>query len=252
MIELTEEIINKINYDEYFIENKIIDKDLDFYNKTGKEHYRLLSYLSSLYDNCNIIDIGTHQGYSALALSYNSTNTIYSFDIENFVIDENIIDKNNIVFIIENIFQDNIDNKWKKLILNSKFIFIDIAPHQGILEYNLYLFLLKNNYSGFLICDDIWYFKEMRDNFWYKLNQDYCYDLTEFGHWSGTGLITFNENYKFQKKDVSNWTLVTAYFDLTKMSDASEKIKQRDSDYYLNNSISTLFLPYNFNYYIIL
>ena len=57
--------------------------------------------------------------------------------------------------------------------------------------------------------------------------------------------ITFNENYKFQKKDVSNWTLVTAYFDLTKMPDASESIKQRDSDYYFKNSVSTLFLPYN-------
>ena len=192
MIELTEELINKINYDEFFIENnKIIDKALDFYGKPGKEHYRLLSYLSSLYDNCNIIDIGTHEGYSALALSYNSTNTVYTFDIEKFIIDENIINKNNINFIIENIFNgdDNIiHDKWKELILNSKFIFLDMEPHMGIMEYNFYLFLLKNNYSGFLICDDIWYFKEMRDNFWYKLNQDYCYDLTEFGHWSGTGI----------------------------------------------------------------
>jgi predicted O-methyltransferase YrrM len=251
MIELTEEIINKINYDEYFIEkNKIVDKSLDFYNKTGKDHYRLLSYLSSLYNNCNIIDIGTNKGYSALALSYNSTNTIYTFDSKNLVCDENIRNKNNINFNIENIFEEDVDNinindKWKEIILNSKFIFLDIEPHKGIIEYKFYLFLLKNKYSGFLVCDDIWYFKEMRDNFWYKLNQDYCYDLTEFGHWSGTGIITFNENYKFQKKDVSNWTLVTAYFDLTKMSDASASIKQRDSEYYFKNSLSTLFLPYN-------
>ena len=55
----------------------IVDKcDTEFYGSIGKEHYKLLSYLSTLFNNSIIIDIGTHRGSSALALSYNSTNII--------------------------------------------------------------------------------------------------------------------------------------------------------------------------------
>jgi len=44
---------------------------------------------------------------------------------------------------------------------------------------------------------------------------------------------------------MANWTLVTAYFDLTKMEDASAEIKNRDFNYYLNHSSQTLELDYN-------
>ena len=81
----------------------------------------------------------------------------------------------------------------------------------------------------------------MRDNFWYKIP----YELTSLGHWSGTGIINFNSKSTFLKHDNSSWTLVTAYFDLTKYKDASAEINKRDFNYYLENSISTLALPYN-------
>jgi hypothetical protein len=29
----------------------------------------------------------------------------------------------------------------------------------------------------------------MRNNFWYKIEDQYKYDLTEYGHWSGTGIV---------------------------------------------------------------
>jgi hypothetical protein len=48
-----------------------------------------------------------------------------------------------------------------------------------------------------------------------------------------------------EKPDVSNWTLVTAYFNLTKCPDASQKIIERNANYYMHHSISTLSLPYN-------
>ena len=47
----------------------------------GKEHYRLLSYISTLYNNENIFDIGTYKGFSSIALGYNPTNKIVSYDI---------------------------------------------------------------------------------------------------------------------------------------------------------------------------
>jgi hypothetical protein len=122
---------------------------------------------------------------------------------------------------------------------------MDVDPHNGNMELDMYNYLKKINYKGFVICDDIWYFKEMRDNFWYKIEDEYRYDLTDIGHWSGTGIVTFNKSISFPKYNVSNWTLVTGYFNLTNCPDASDEIKKRDKNYYLQSSLSTLSLPHN-------
>jgi predicted O-methyltransferase YrrM len=74
----------------------------EFFQKPGKEHYRFLSYISTLFNNTTIIDIGSHRGSSALALSYNSTNTIHSFDIVSNVVNEKLKAVENIQFHIEN------------------------------------------------------------------------------------------------------------------------------------------------------
>jgi hypothetical protein len=120
-----------------------------------------------------------------------------------------------------------------------------VDPHNGFMEMDFYNFLKKIDYQGFVICDDIWYFKEMRDNFWLKLEDKYKYDITNFGHFSGTGIFTFNPEIRFEKPDISNWTLVTAYYNLTKCPDASTEIMKRDKDYYFGHSIATLCFPYN-------
>lgn len=217
----------------------------DFYESPGNQHYQLLAYLSSLFNNANIIEIGTHVGESAVALSYNKNNTIYTFDIIDKVSSEKK-EINNIHFIIDDIMTSvESRNKWKEIVLSSAFIFLDVDPHNGLMEYDFYLFLKENHYKGIVVCDDIWYFKDMRDNFWYRIPYNYRYDISHFGHWSGTGIITFNENIKFHKNDNSDWTLVTAYFNLTKCPDASEEICKRDKSYYFSHSISTLSLPYN-------
>jgi hypothetical protein len=217
----------------------------DFYKKPGEQHYRLLAYFSTLFNNINIIEIGTHVGESAIALSYNENNTVYTFDIIN-KISEDKKSRYNINYIIDDIMtNDESRNKWKDIILSSAFIFLDVDPHNGIMEYEFYLFLKENNYQGFVICDDIWYFKDMRDNFWYKIEDNFKYDISYLGHWSGTGIFTFNNNIKFNKNDNSNWTLFTSYFNLTKCPDASQEICKRDKAYYFSHSISTLTLPYN-------
>lgn len=216
----------------------------EFFGDCGKEHYRLLSYLSTLFNNTTIIEIGTHKGKSSLALSYNETNTIHTFDIVELVTNTKIKSTTNIQFHIENLFEKDIQDKWVEVILKSPFIFLDVDPHNGHMEFELYQYLEKINYPGFVVCDDIWYFKEMRDNFWYKIPDEVKYDLTDFGHFSGTGIFSFNKEISFFKRDNSNWTLVSAYFNLTKCSDASESILKRDATYYLNSSISTLSLPY--------
>jgi len=180
-----------------------------------------------------------------LALSYNENNTIHTFDIVNNITNIKIQTKSNIKFYYDDLFNESIFEQYKDLILNSAFIFLDVDPHNGTMEYYLYNKLKNLNYQGFIICDDIWLFKDMRNNFWYKIEPMYKSDITYLGHFSGTGIINFNKNNIFPTYDNSNWTLITAYFNLGNCSDASNEIKQRDKNYYFNSALSTLCLPYN-------
>lgn len=239
---LTLQNINSLKINDFF--NNIALGN-DFYNEPGKEHYRLLSYFSSLFNNSNIIEIGTHLGESAIALSYNEKNTVYTFDIIDKIKPDKKLRKN-IQYIIDDIMTNDLSRtKWSEIVLSSSFIFLDVDPHNGYMEYDFYLYLKENNYKGFVICDDIWYFKNMRDNFWYKIEDEYKYDISDLGHWSGTGIFTFNKEFKFRKNELSNWTLFTSYFNLTKCLDTSDEINKRNKNYYLSHSLSTLSLPYN-------
>jgi hypothetical protein len=241
---ITKKLVSSINLDQFKYVNNIGN---EFFLESGVEHYKLLSYMSTLFNNCNIFDIGTHKGESATALSYNKSNTIYTFDIENRIVNKNNPD--NIIFNYVNIFEDSVRDGWKDKLLNSPLIFLDIDPHNGILEYEFYLFLKENNYQGMLVIDDIWYFKNMRNNLWYKIETEYKLDITHMGHWSGTGVVQFNKKYDFEiltnRINPTSPTLVTAYFDLTKMKDASTEINKRPSEHYLENSYTTLNLDYD-------
>jgi hypothetical protein len=241
---ITEELISQIPFDEFY--KTIISKEVhkEFYNHCGKEHYRLLAYVSSLFNNSTIFDIGTHQGLSAVSLAYNSTNTIHTFDIDKH--DLQFVDNiDNIHFHSDNIFERDVFMKWAPTILTCPFIFIDIDPHNGEIENELINLLKEINYQGFVIWDDIYYFKEMRNNFWNKIPDNIKYDLTLLGHFSGTGITTFNPNITFNKNDTQNWTLVTAYFDLTQFDDATSDIKERNNAHYLSHARFTLSSPYN-------
>jgi len=242
------ESILAIDYDRFrpFFTNDIPSETTnDFHAKPGKEHFRLLAYLASLFRDSTIINIHTNGGYEALSLSYEPTNTVLSFGSMERVNNASIRGRENIQFYTENILDPVIQKKWRDAFLQSAFIFVDIEPHDGETEYGLYKFLYDIDYKGFIVYDDIWYFKSMRNNLWYKIPESQRYDLTEVGHWSGCGVVSFNNAIQFDKRDNSNWTLVTAYFNLTKCSDASPEICARDKNYYFSHAISTLSLPYN-------
>lgn len=223
----------------------------------GKEHYKLLSFLAQKYQGKTIIDVGTHRGASALALSSNSANHVQSFDIVDQV-DPELKKIKNITFNLDNLWDLKIREKWKETLLSSPLIFLDVDPHNGKMELEFYEFLKQHDYQGILICDDIWYFKEMRDHFWYHVPTDHKCDVTKFGHWSGTGLISFNKHLighfrhltlpnleKERIKSARAWTFVTAYFDLTKCSDASQAINDRPNTFYLNAANTTMSLDAN-------
>jgi hypothetical protein len=215
-----------------------LSSHVEFCEVEGREHYRLLAQLSSQFYGKTIINIGTHCGMSALALSYNSTNTVLSFDIVDKI---GRPQRENIHYIVDDLLIGNGRDTWKDILLSSPLILLDIDPHEGTHEYAFYEWLRDNNYTGTLVCDDIWYFKEMRDNFWYKIPSSHKLDVTSRGHWSGTGIVRFD----LPQKTPSNYTVVTAYFDLTQMPDASASIKSRPFTHYLESATATLSLEQN-------
>jgi len=238
---ITEEI-NLNLFNSFINEN---DKN-EFFGECGHSHYRFLAYISTFFYNSTIFDFSTDAGLSALALSYNETNEILSYgNGVNRV--KNI--KNNMKIDTTLLIDDAFLKTYKNDILNSPVVFVDLHPHEGNIEFKIYEFLKLNDYKGLIIFDDIWYFKTMRDNLWYKIEEHCRMDVTEFSHWSGLGLVSFNKNIQEQfnqnKPNVDNWTLMTAYFNLTNCYDASTEIKARDKKYYFSHSYSTLALPYN-------
>ncbi len=255
----------------------------EFLGLAGNQHYRLLAWLSTQFYGRDILDIGTHKGSSALALSYNVGNTVHTFDIDDRLAAEWKLTKwanRDIQFHKENLWDPAVRQQWRDRILGSAMIFMDIDPHDGPMELEFYRWLKAEDYKGLLVCDDIWYFKGMRDNFWYHIPEADKIDATLVGHWSGTGVVHFgNQVVEVQEKAPSratdptgkswtrvagsftdlqsqdnhadlpqaslSWTTVTAYFNLTKRPDASQAIKDRPQSYYMQHANMTMAQPTN-------
>lgn len=169
----------------------------EYQDVPGKEHYRMLEFLSQNYlknKNSNvIIDIGTHRGSSALALANNNQNMIYTFDIVDKISYCKQAFPNNIVFCYDDLFDESVFEDKKELILKAPLLFIDVDPHNGSMENAMYDTLKKYNYQGVVVWDDIHYFKEMKEIFWNKVPHSEKFDVTHIGHWSGTGITSFDK-----------------------------------------------------------
>jgi predicted nicotinamide N-methyase len=179
ILKVTAEELNEINLSKYL---KSTD-DLGFpkswfYMDAGLEHYRLLAFISKLYNGVNLLDIGSYQGSSAIALSFNKKNKVISYDIDHQpeIADIKI---SNIEFIKGNVLKNEI---------TAPFILLD-TYHDGTFEQEFIDHLLKIKYKGLVMFDDIHLNKEM-SNFWNGLKNE-KYDLTEIGHHSGTGIAIF-------------------------------------------------------------
>lgn len=146
---------------------------------SGMEHYKLLAYISTLYNDSLLYDIGTYRGCSAIALSYNINNKVKSFDIGDFRAIKDSPD--NIEWCVGDFLAESVEE-----ILSSPFIMLDI-DHTGIMEQKILDFLLEHKWKGMLLLDDI-YLNTAMKNFWDNIQQE-KYDLTYIGHFSGTGLV---------------------------------------------------------------
>ena len=129
-------------------------------------YYVILAHLSTYFNDSILIDLGTHRGESAAALSYNKSNIVYTYDIEHRAeAAQRIEEEKNIRYIIGNCINDNwsgfagfpgVEPKVdKEIFLSSKLIFLDVDPHDGIQENKVLNFLINNNWKGVMVCDDI-------------------------------------------------------------------------------------------------
>ena len=155
----------------------------------GQCEYSLYCYLSEQFNNTTILDIGTGGGGSAIAFSINKTNKIISFDIQRRA---DFIEDGNIELRIGNFMEDKTIHYD-----NVSIIMIDVDPHDGLQEPPMFKFLEDIGWSGILLLDDIgpdW--KEM-NSMWNSLPYE-KYDVTDIGHFSGTGLINFGNKHEIK------------------------------------------------------
>lgn len=189
-INLSEVKNENLSYVEEFFPEKYKNHKINEMN-TGienGEHYKLLSYFSNLFEGEIILDLGTRDGLSALVLSKNQKNKVVTYDLlpkpSEMISFEHLIP--NCEFKQMNVFDEN-----EEIIKSSKLMFLDLDPHDGIQEKKFIEWLEKINYDGLIICDDIEWFPAM-SRWWNELKQS-KYNVTKYGHGSGTGIIDFSK-----------------------------------------------------------
>ena len=157
-----------------------------------REHYRLLAYLSvSLPPAIThpFVDIGTHFGDSALALS-RSGGPVVTFDVERRA-NADRLGQLGINYVLADLWNTDVREQWADVLLSAPLIFLDIDPHEGTREYSFVKWLQANKFKGLLLLDDINYFQGMRELCWNRIEPEYKRDWTSLGHWTGTGAVSF-------------------------------------------------------------
>jgi hypothetical protein len=187
-----EDVINKdlSHLTKYF---EYQQEEFHFYEKpAGWCEYKLYAYLANKVNDKLILEVGTRHGGSALAFSDNPSNKVISYDIIQWDSHENL-KKSNIDLRIGNFMEDKTINYDKVDI-----IMIDVDPHDGLQEPPMIQFLANKNWSGLLLLDDIsehlW---PAIYNMWTNISYE-KYDLTDIGHFSGTGLINMGNKFSIE------------------------------------------------------
>ena len=170
---------------------------VDFARGVTGEHYGLLCYLSTKFNNATILDLGTWAGWSAVSIAQNPTNKVITYDI----VDELGRSQNGICIkdkfdTYSNIERRMIDARTEspEVIKSADLIILDIDPHDGIQETDFTNYLDEIGYEGFVVCDDVHLNKGMRD--WWSSITLPKYDLTDVAHnnsQAGTGLICYGK-----------------------------------------------------------
>ena len=163
-----------------------------FMKEAGEEHYKLLAHLSSqLPKGTQVVDLGTLYGSSALALASNPDVSVVTYDIH-----ECIPDKYKAMSVlglpnVKQIIKDGVEAVTDYASF-TPLIVLDIDPHDGVQEKRTIEALIKQGYQGVVVCDDINLNDGMKA-FWQWVPAEIKkYDVSKYGHWSGTGILVFD------------------------------------------------------------
>jgi hypothetical protein len=191
-------ISNKL-LDDFALKNHEYLHELNFYDlMSGQQEYRLYSYLSTLFNNVTILDIGTHKGRSAVSLSHNDTNQVLSYDIHDWINDptHKVYSKENIKFFVKNV----LDDLNEEMIKSVKIVMIDI-DHFETVEEKIIQRLRDIKFSGIILLDDTTGHADPTINacmkrLWGNIKEQ-KYDFTQYGHCTGTGVVIMNDDIQF-------------------------------------------------------
>jgi len=163
------------------------------------EHYKLLAGFVLALKPKLIIELGTANGASSLSMKkfLPVSSKIITFDIFSWKEDKNTILKEKdfqdgrLIQYVADISGDKTFDQYKDIISSADLIFIDVT-HDGKLEAEIIEKLKKEGLknSPYIIFDDIrvWTMLKM----WKEITMPKL-DLTSFGHWSGTGVVEWQE-----------------------------------------------------------
>lgn len=185
-LEINPDYVASINITDYQSNIKSLEFQEYFTGAPGQEPYRLLALISTLFSNELIVDLGTGKGLSALALAYNLTNQVKSFDIIN--LKDLHRHNSNIEFIVKPSEYFESDEFYETL-MSSRLIYLDtdsLELHETIIRR-----LQSLNFKGTIILDDIFLTEDAKSQWNSFKSLKVCSDLTHLGHFSGTGLLEF-------------------------------------------------------------
>lgn len=162
--------------------------------EAGKEPYKLLAYISKqLPPGSQVSDIGTLYGCSALAFASNPHVQVNTFDVQS---DIPIINGVKSVLYLPNVKMTVVSAQaiLPKLAY-SDIISLDINTIDGNEEIKIIKKLIEYGFKGVLILDDI-FLSPVMENVWRSVPSHLKkIDVTQLGHWSGTGLVIYDESY---------------------------------------------------------
>lgn len=154
---------------------------IHFVGAVGVEHYRLLSRIVKLLPGENVVDIGTYEGCSALAMAAEPSTTVISYDIMNRI--HRLPKESNIDYRVVNLLRT-------KVIPETRFIMLDVDPHDGIQEPMFMKLFDAVRYKGIVMLDDI-HLNPPMQRWWDSIKREKV-DLVGLGHHSGTGMVYFD------------------------------------------------------------
>ena len=195
-IAMADTIVNSINYAfNTHLNTNLKKSDSIYFNIFPGEHYRLLSGLIQHFKPKTLVDIGTSTGMSSrVMLDYSFPKSkVITFDLIKWDKFDSHLEKSDfrdgrLTQYLEDLSNTEIFKKHLPIINEADLIFLD-APKDGIFEYLFIKNLVESDLihkPRYLILDDIKFLNMVK--LWRSIRSP-KFDLTSFGHATGTGII---------------------------------------------------------------